>query len=88
MPIYEYKCKKCGNIFEVLQSTNKIKEICPKCKGEAKKLMSSKVGFVFKGSGFYITDYKNKKAPSTSESSKDKKVDKTPKEGTKSANEK
>ena len=58
MPIYEYKCGKCGHVFEVLQSKNKQTEKCEKCGAKAPKLPASRVGFVFKGSGFYVNDYK------------------------------
>ena len=59
MPIYEYDCSKCGNTFEVLQDKNVTKEKCPSCGGVSKKKMSV-AGFVFKGSGFYVNDYKGK----------------------------
>ena len=60
MPIYEYKCKECNRVFDKLQSINSepVKE-CIYCKGGVKKLISSS-SFQFKGSGWYITDYKNK----------------------------
>jgi putative FmdB family regulatory protein len=59
MPIYEYKCLSCGHKFEVLQkvSDEPIK-VCPECGGEVKKLIGTGAGLIFKGSGFYITDYK------------------------------
>ena len=60
MPIYDYKCQKCGNVFEVLQAKDIKTEKCPKCGQTAKKMMSSRVGFIFKGSGFYVNDYKKK----------------------------
>ena len=64
MPIYEYKCKSCGLTFEKLVKVNSKETInCPECSGDTKKLISS-AGLVFKGSGFYITDYSKKgKAP-------------------------
>jgi putative FmdB family regulatory protein len=67
MPTYEYKCLKCNNTFEVFQamSAEPIKE-CPKCKGPVKRLIGSGLSPIFKGSGFYQTDYKNNSANSTS----------------------
>ncbi len=65
MPIYEYRCKKCGNEFEELQNSNVKTMKCPKCRGTASKKMSA-AGFVFKGSGFYVNDYKNKSSESSS----------------------
>lgn len=60
MPLYEYKCKKCEKVFEVLQKINAepLKK-CLRCQGDVEKL-SSVSSFQFKGSGWYITDYKNK----------------------------
>ncbi len=65
MPIYEYRCKKCGNEFEELQGSNVKTMKCGKCGGTAAKMMSA-AGFVFKGSGFYVNDYKNKSSESSS----------------------
>ena len=56
MPIYEYKCAKCGK-FEKLQKVNdEVLTECPRCEGEVERLISKNVGVVFKGSGFYKTD--------------------------------
>ena len=67
MPIYEYKCPKCG-VVEVMQG---IKEAplkkCPNCKRKVERLMSS-TSFVLKGTGWYATDY-GKKTPPPSETS-------------------
>ena len=59
MPTYEYKCTACGHTFEKFQSimAEPIKR-CPVCgKAKAKRLISAGAGLIFKGSGFYITDY-------------------------------
>ena len=59
MPTYEYECQKCGHGFEVFQSINdKPKRTCPKCRGRVKRLLGTGAGLLFKGSGFYITDYR------------------------------
>jgi putative FmdB family regulatory protein len=57
MPLYEYKCKKCGHRFERIQtySAEDAKE-CPVCQGEVERLISAPAAH-FKGSGFYSTDY-------------------------------
>ncbi len=61
MPIYEYQCTSCGHSFEVLQGINETPELsCEKCEGGEIKRVLSAGAFVFKGSGFYATDYKNK----------------------------
>lgn len=68
MPTYEYACTKCGHEFEIFQSMkDKPLAVCPKekCKlkkwgkGRVKKLMGTGAGLIFKGSGFYITDYRS-----------------------------
>ena len=60
MPTYEYQCDGCGNRFEAFQG---IKDSplskCPQCGGNLKRLIGAGMGIIFKGSGFYITDYKN-----------------------------
>lgn len=65
MPTYEYACPKCGHNFELVQSMrDEPLKKCPKCrKAGVKRLVGSGAGLIFKGSGFYITDYKNKKSP-------------------------
>jgi putative FmdB family regulatory protein len=75
MPTYEYECRKCGR-FDVFQRiTEKRLERCPTCKGKVKRLLGSGAGIIFKGSGFYQTDYRSKdyqskaKAESTTPSS-------------------
>lgn len=62
MPTYEYACQKCGHEFEQFQSMNDAPlKKCPKCrKAGLKRLVGGGAGLIFKGSGFYITDYKNK----------------------------
>jgi putative FmdB family regulatory protein len=69
VPIYEYECKKCGHLFEVIQkvSAGPIKK-CEKCKGMVERLISSPA-IQFKGSGWYVTDYARKGSGSDGESS-------------------
>lgn len=80
MPTYEYECEKCEITFEKFQSMkdDPIKK-CPECDGAVRRLIGAGAGFIFKGSGFYITDYR-------SESYKrDAKKDKDPDSTSKSA---
>jgi len=60
VPTYEYKCKDCGCKFEQFQGIKAppIKK-CPKCKGKVKRLIGTGSGIIFKGKGFYQTDYKS-----------------------------
>ena len=69
MPTYEYICEKCGHEFEALQSISaKTLRICPEAscarkkwgRGRVKRKISAGGGLLFKGSGFYITDYRSK----------------------------
>lgn len=63
MPTYEYECTHCGNNFEIFQKiTDKPIQSCPKCKSKVKRLIGSGSGIIFKGSGFYATDYRKKPA--------------------------
>jgi len=65
MPTYGYACKSCGHKFEQYQSMTEAALVkCPKC-GQAslERLIGAGAGFLFKGSGFYQTDYKRSGAP-------------------------
>jgi len=80
MPTYEYQCSKCRKTFEIFQSMkDEALKTCPKdkCrmktwgKGPVKRLLGTGAGLIFKGSGFYITDYRSEgyKAAAKKESS-------------------
>ncbi len=63
MPTYEYQCSRCKHRFEEFQSiTADPLSKCPKCGGRVKKLIGAGVGIIFRGSGFYTTDYKKTSA--------------------------
>ena len=85
MPLYEYKCDKCGHRFEKIEkhSASEIKK-CPKCGAHAPRQVSA-AGIQFKGSGWYVTDYGGKSSSSASEgdgaASKTEKTEKTEKAG-------
>ena len=86
MPTYEYECQACGKVHEVFHGINDPQpRKCPSCgKRRLKKLVSSGAGILFKGSGFYTTDYRSKdykekakkeKSDSSGESKKESKSD-------------
>ncbi|OHB72487.1 MAG: hypothetical protein A2W23_02830 [Planctomycetes bacterium RBG_16_43_13] len=85
MPTYEYECASCGNRFELFHGVKESpKEKCPECgKLGAKKLIGAGAGFIFKGSGFYATDYKKTSsvpksdAPTPSKKSENNKANNT-----------
>jgi putative FmdB family regulatory protein len=59
MPTYDYDCTECGHEFEEFQSiTAAPLEICPRCGGKVQRRILGGAGLIFKGSGFYLTDYK------------------------------
>lgn len=65
MPTYDYKCSNCKHTFEYFQSmTSKPLTECPQCGGNLKRIIGTGSGPIFKGSGFYQTDYKSKSTKS------------------------
>ena len=75
MPTYDYKCSSCGYTFEYFQlmSAEPLTE-CPQCKGTLKRMIGTGAGPIFKGSGFYQTDYKS----NSSQKDKNKSTNSTP----------
>jgi putative FmdB family regulatory protein len=82
MPTYEYKCLDCDEVFEEFQKiTDPPITKCRRCGGEVKRLISGGSGLLFKGTGFYITDYRSdsykkeasKDKPETPKADKEKK---------------
>ncbi len=69
MPTYDYVCEKCGHKFEHFQkmSDEHLKK-CPKCGKKVHRLIGGGAGIIFKGSGFYETDYKKKTSSKTGDS--------------------
>ncbi len=60
MPTYDYECRKCGYEFELFQSMNDDPvSTCPRCSGPVERKIGAGAGLIFKGSGFYITDYRS-----------------------------
>ena len=60
MPTYEYKCQHCGHTFEAFQSMkDEPLSVCEICNGLVKRMIGAGAGIIFKGSGFYCTDYRS-----------------------------
>jgi putative FmdB family regulatory protein len=73
MPIYKYKCEKCGSQVEVIQKINDAPlKRCAKCRGKLEKVVS-RTSFQLKGSGWYATDYPRKEAPTGKDKGSDTK---------------
>lgn len=59
MPTYSYECKDCGHTYDAFQAMKDDPHtVCPQCGGKVERLIGAGAGIVFKGSGFYVTDYK------------------------------
>jgi putative FmdB family regulatory protein len=81
MPLYEYKCKKCGHQFEKIQKySDRMVKKCPDCGGRVEQMITAPA-VQFKGTGWYVTDYAKKSSglPSSDGGSKDSKKDDKPK---------
>lgn len=73
MPTYDYVCEKCGDRFEHFQKMSaEPLSVCSKCGGHLKRLIGSGMGIIFKGSGFYCTDYRSKGSTSSNTPSESK----------------
>lgn len=69
MPIYEYQCANCDHQFDLMQNINEpAATLCPKCSQEKLVKLMSVGGFQLKGTGWYVTDFKNKGASSANNS--------------------
>ncbi|MEW5994402.1 MAG: zinc ribbon domain-containing protein [Candidatus Zixiibacteriota bacterium] len=76
MPTYEYQCTECGHEFEAFQTISEAPVTsCPICRGRVERKISGGAGFLFKGSGFYITDYRSKDYKSAEAKEKGGKID-------------
>ncbi len=83
MPTYEYVCHDCHKEFEEFQSiTAPPLKTCPFCGGGVERKISAGSGLLFKGSGFYITDYKNNNGNGKTSGKTDKSPKKTDKPAT------
>lgn len=89
MPTYDYRCSACGHVLEVFQSISEArKRKCPRCKKpKLERLIGQGAGILFKGSGFYQTDYRSdayKKSESAEKPSPERKAEETKTEKPKS----
>ena len=74
MPTYEYECLECKHRFDVFQSMKDDPiSICEKCQGNVRKRFNS-TGIIFKGSGFYVNDYKKNSSESSTRNKTDNEV--------------
>jgi putative FmdB family regulatory protein len=72
MPTYEYECQRCGHVFERFQRmTEEPLKRCPQCRGKVKRLIGPGAGIIFKGSGFYETDYRSEEYKQKAKSEKE-----------------
>ena len=82
MPTYEYECSSCGNLFEKFQpiTASPVKR-CPKCGKKVRRLLGGGAGVIFKGSGFYATDYRSESYKKAAKADNDRGSDKTGNKG-------
>ena len=91
MPTYEYECKECGNVFDLFQSINepprrRLKKTDPRpcdCNGSVRRLIGTGGGIIFKGSGFYQTDYRSDSYKKAQKAEKDSSSTKSDSDSTK-----
>ena len=80
MPTYDYRCQECGHTFDVFQRMSEdVLTDCPECgKPGLRRLIGSGAGIIFKGSGFYETDYKRSRTGDSKESKSEAKTESKP----------
>jgi putative FmdB family regulatory protein len=79
MPTYQYRCTKCKHEFEEFQSiSDDPLDTCPKCAGPIQRVISGGAGLLFKGGGFYITDYRSEGYKKDAKKDAPKSADKKP----------
>ncbi|VAX23278.1 hypothetical protein MNBD_IGNAVI01-3231 [hydrothermal vent metagenome] len=89
MPTYDYKCKECGDTFEYFQKmTDEPLIVCKKCGGKLVRLIGTGLTPIFKGNGFYETDYKKNKSNGVKSNNTDSTVKSSDKKDTKKPEEK
>ena len=75
MPTYEYECLNCGHHFEIFQKmSDEPVKTCPKCRKRVRRLIGAGGGIIFKGPGFYATDYRKPDTSKTAQTSKEQKT--------------
>ena len=81
MPTYDYRCDACGHELEIFQSiTESPKRKCPECgKQKLQRVIGTGAGIIFKGSGFYETDYRSESYKKGAEADKKQSTDSKPK---------
>ena len=78
MPTYTYKCKKCSHSMDIFHAISAKRRItCPKCGSSCRRMIGSGAGIIFKGSGFYETDYRRSSRSGSADSSESKSESKT-----------
>jgi len=78
MPTYEYECTHCGHRFEKFQSIlAQPAKRCPRCGKRVRRLLGTGAGVIFKGSGFYVTDYRSESYKKAAKAEKEGQSDKT-----------
>jgi len=89
MPTYDYKCLDCNHVFEEFQKMKDEQlQNCPSCNGKLKRLIGAGATPIFKGSGFYQTDYKNNSKSKKSSISNETKTEKKATSNSKETKEK
>ena len=90
MPTYDYECSECDHKFELFQQmSDSVKRKCPECgKNRLKRLIGTGAGIIFKGGGFYETDYRSDSYKKSAKADKSQKSDSTDSKSSSTSSEK